>query len=70
MVHNFQTETNRIKLLAECESLTQEGYIIAKQNYMSYTFMFRKHFYFVTSCLKIIDHGNRDNNLKSHVDFA
>jgi hypothetical protein len=38
----------------------------AKYNFFSYIFIFRKQFYFVTSGLKIIDHGNTDNNLESH----
>jgi hypothetical protein len=32
---------------------------------LSYTFIFRKQFYFVVSGLKIIGHGNPDNNLES-----
>jgi hypothetical protein len=32
---------------------------------LSYTFIFRKQFYFVISGLKIIGHGNPDNNLES-----
>jgi hypothetical protein len=36
---------------------------------MSYTFIFRKQFYFVISGLKIIGHGNHDNNLESHCIF-
>jgi hypothetical protein len=32
---------------------------------LSYTFIFRKQFYFLISGLKIIGHGNPDNNLES-----
>jgi hypothetical protein len=32
---------------------------------LSYTFIFHKQFYFVVSGLKIIGHGNPDNNLES-----
>jgi hypothetical protein len=32
---------------------------------VSYTFIFRKQFYFVISGLKIIGHGNPDSNLES-----
>jgi hypothetical protein len=34
-------------------------------NSLSYTFIYRKQFYFVVSGLKIIGHGNPDNNLES-----
>jgi hypothetical protein len=34
-------------------------------NFLSYTFIFRKQFYSVPSDLKIIGHGNPNNNLKS-----
>jgi hypothetical protein len=36
------------------------------KTFLSYTFIFRKQFYFVISGLKIICHGNPDNNLESY----
>jgi hypothetical protein len=33
---------------------------------LSFTFIFRKKFYSIISGLKIIGHGNPDNNLESH----
>jgi hypothetical protein len=40
-------------------------YWLYKQwNFLSYTFIFRKQFYFVASGLKITDHENPDNNLE------
>jgi hypothetical protein len=37
---------------------------------LSYTFIFRKQFYFVVSGLKIIGHGNPDNNLESPCSYT
>jgi hypothetical protein len=55
-----------MKPLREYENITQEVLLslelilqIAKQ-------LHHGQFYFVTSGLKIIDHGNPDNNLESH----
>jgi hypothetical protein len=39
-------------------------------NLFQCTFIFLKHFYFVISGLKIIGHGNPDNNLESLCDKA
>jgi hypothetical protein len=36
-----------------------------QRNFLSYTFTFRKRFYFVASDLKNIGHGNPDSNLES-----
>jgi len=38
---------------------------VPQQLVQSYTFIFRKQFYSVVSGLKIIGHGNPDNNLES-----
>jgi hypothetical protein len=35
------------------------------KNFLSYTFIFHKQFYFVVFGLKIVGHGNPDNNLES-----
>jgi hypothetical protein len=69
---NFQTENNNIKLLTEYENVTQK---VVFGNAVLAAFdvlidlvslsLFRKKFYFVFSGLKIIDHGNPDNNLES-----
>jgi hypothetical protein len=40
-----------------------------QQNFFSYTFIFRKQFYFVPSGLKIVRHGNTNNNLESPCVF-
>jgi hypothetical protein len=37
--------------------------------FLSYTFIFHKHSYFISSGLKIIGHGNTDSNLESHYLF-
>jgi hypothetical protein len=36
------------------------------RNLAKRTFVFRKQIYFVVSSLRIIGHGNPDNNLESH----
>jgi hypothetical protein len=41
-------------------------YSSIKQNFLSYVFIFCKPFYSVSSGLKIIGHGNPENNLESH----
>jgi hypothetical protein len=38
----------------------------AKLNVLNYTFIFRQQFYFSVSGLKIISHGNLDNNVGSY----
>jgi hypothetical protein len=35
------------------------------KHFLSYAFIFRKQFYLLASDLKIIGHGNPDNNLES-----
>jgi hypothetical protein len=65
VAYNFQTGNYKIKLLTEYEHECGE-YTVAKKKVMSYTFIFRKQFDFVFSGLKIIGHGNPDNNLESH----
>jgi hypothetical protein len=45
-----------------------------KKNFLSYILIIRKQFYLIVSGLKIIGHGNPDNNLESpciytHVDM-
>jgi hypothetical protein len=70
VAYNFQTGNNKIKLLMEYESVTQKNLLPVKPmlccQIISYTFIFRKQFYFVVSGLKIIGQGNPDNNLESH----
>jgi hypothetical protein len=61
---NFQTERNKIKLLTEYEDVTQKVLFCRQENVLNYTFIFSKQFYFVSG-LKIIGHGNPDNNLES-----
>jgi hypothetical protein len=50
----------RWSCLASC-SIGSTG----NKNLLSYTFIFRKQFYFVVPGLKFIGHGNPDNNLES-----
>jgi hypothetical protein len=64
VAYNFQTENNKMKLLTEYEILNQKVLFFVKQNFLSYTFIFRKQFFF--SNLRIIGHENPDNNLESH----
>jgi hypothetical protein len=44
--------------------------VILNKNFLSSTFIFRKQFYVFNSGLKIISHGNPDNNLESHCIFV
>jgi hypothetical protein len=59
MAYNFQIRSNKIKLLTECENVTENILLL------SYTFIFREKFYFILFDLKIIGHGNTDNILES-----
>jgi hypothetical protein len=70
---NFQTGNNKIKLVAKYESVTREVLLLiestlqnAKQLQHARLSYSVKRFYFAVSGLKIIGHGNPDNNLKSH----
>jgi hypothetical protein len=71
VAYNFKIGKNKIKLLTEDESLTQkvlfDNAVLTELmfDWLSYTFFFRKQFYFVVSGLKIVGHGNPDNNLES-----
>jgi hypothetical protein len=73
VAYDFQIESNKIKLLTEYESVTQKLLLFidsmlqnAKQFHYSTPFIFRKQFSFVLSGLKIIGHGESDNNLESN----
>jgi hypothetical protein len=64
MAYNFQTGTNKMKQLTEYESVTQKV-LFGNAVLAAFMFIFHKQFYFVVSGLKIICHGNPDNNLES-----
>jgi hypothetical protein len=73
VAYNFQTEKNKIKLLKEYESVTPKVLLLielilqnVKQNFLSSDFIFLNRFYFIVSGLKILGHGNPDNNLESY----
>jgi hypothetical protein len=73
MAYNFKTEKNTTKILKKYENVTQNVLFsilhhcfYRKYNFLTYIFLFRKQFYFVISGLKIIGHGNSDNNLASY----
>jgi hypothetical protein len=65
VAYNFETGNNKRKLLMEYESVIQKSYSVAKLNFLSYTFIFRKQFSFVDSVFKMIGHETPDNNLES-----
>jgi hypothetical protein len=53
------------KLHTEYESVTQKVLFGGQWNFFTYTFIFLKQFYFILSGVKIMGHGNPDNNLES-----
>jgi hypothetical protein len=61
VAYNIQTGNNKVKLRTEYESVES---ILQNAKELQHS-----HFYFVVSCLKIIGHGNPDNNLESHCTF-
>jgi hypothetical protein len=63
--YNFQTESNKIKLLTEYESVIQKVLWLTEVILQNAPFVAREQFYFVVSCLKTVGHGNLDNNLES-----
>jgi hypothetical protein len=71
MAYNFQTGNSEIKLFTEYESVTQSIETTlrrvygAKYNFLSYIFIFLKHFYFIISGLKIVGRGSPYSNLES-----
>jgi hypothetical protein len=65
VAYNFQTGNNKIKLLIEYESATQNFSLLVDIYFLNYIFIFHKQIYFISG-LKIICHGNPDNNLESH----
>jgi hypothetical protein len=70
VVCNFQTGNNRIKLLTEYECVTHSIEIMRRVQrcqikLSELRFHIHKQFYFVISRLKIMCHGNPDNNLES-----
>jgi hypothetical protein len=56
-IYNFQTESNKIKLLTEYQSVPQKV-LFGNAVLAAHTFIFRKQFYFVVSGLKIIFFSN------------
>jgi hypothetical protein len=66
VAYNFQIGNNKIKLLAEYESVTQEVLLPVESILQNAKQLQRAQFYFVVSGLKIIGHRNPDNNLESH----
>jgi hypothetical protein len=68
MEYENATQTNfinKIDLLTEHESVIQKVLLPVEQNFLSCVFIFHKQFHFIASGLKIIRHGNLDNNLES-----
>jgi hypothetical protein len=63
---NFQIGRNRVKLLKEYESVTQRVPLFTESILHNDKRLQLVQFYFVLSSLKIIGHGNPDNNLESH----
>jgi hypothetical protein len=66
VAYDFQTGNNKIQLLMEYKIVIEKGFITDRLNFLSYIFIFRKQFYSVVFGLKIISHGNPDNNSESH----
>jgi hypothetical protein len=68
MLENTWRETEyRLDILRATKGANVEVVIVYryKKHFRTYTFIFRKNFCFVVSDLKIIGHGNPDNNLES-----
>jgi hypothetical protein len=53
VAYNFEIGNNKSKLRTEYESLTEEVLLRTESNFLSYTFIFCKQFYFVISSFKI-----------------
>jgi hypothetical protein len=64
VAYNFQTGKN--KLLVEYESVTEKVLLPAESVLQNAKQLQKLLFYFVVSGLKIIVHGNPDNNLESN----
>jgi hypothetical protein len=69
VAYNFQPGNNKVKLLAEFESVTQKVVLRIESVLENGKQHQRLQFYLVVSGLKIIGHGNPNNKLKLHCTF-
>jgi hypothetical protein len=65
VAYNFRIENNEIKLLTEYENATRNVLLSIEAMLQNAKQLQHSQFYFVVSGLKIIGHGNPDNNLES-----
>jgi hypothetical protein len=65
VAYKFQTGNNKIKLLAEYESVTQNVLLAVESILHNAKQLQHAQFYLIVFGLKIMGHGNPDNNLES-----
>jgi hypothetical protein len=65
VAYNFQAGNDKIKLLTEYERVTQNVLLAVELILHNAKQLRHAQFYFDISGLKIIGHGNPDNNLES-----
>jgi hypothetical protein len=66
MAYNFQIGCNKIKLLTEYVSVTQKVLLLIESMLQNAKQLQHARLFWHVSSLKIIGHGNPDNNLESH----
>jgi hypothetical protein len=66
VANNFLIGKNKKKQLTEYKSVTQKVLLLTESILQNSKQLQHAQFFFVVSGLKIIGHGNPDNNLESH----
>jgi hypothetical protein len=64
MAYNFQTGKTKYNCLRNVKMQFKKFYFTSNKTLLNCIFIFRKQFYFIIYGLRIIGHGNPDNNLE------